>query len=222
MNKFIQITLKSENIVTHIQRKDFLHSFYGDVYKHKKGMIYKFNGSIGFKPVVDDICSEYPIVHTAEVESPSTYISPEMMFYKAMWVDLDKHNIVKFVVPFGVEEHPISKYSYNRETICKQFVKFLQKVYPNIVVEMTYLESFRYTVKTFVLNHFYQSMDFKDNCYTVECSAHRMLTEKEIEKIYQDMNGAAEYKWHIEQFYCDTCKGYHPHAPYHIEVVYDR
>ena len=42
----------------------------------------------------------------------------------------------------------------------------------------------------FVLNYFYQSMNFEDDIYTVECSGHRMLTDKEIQQIYKDMDGA--------------------------------
>ena len=58
-----------------------------------------------------------------QVDTPDSYKSPMDMLYNAMWVDLSKHGIVKFVVPFGIEEHPISKYSYNREEICKKFVR---------------------------------------------------------------------------------------------------
>lgn len=220
--KYIQILMKSYNNVSHNERKAYLNSLWGSPSNKKKGSIMKFCTSIGFKPVMYDICTDYPIVHEPTIEMPENYTNPEQMLYKALWVDMENKGIVKFVVPIGDEKHFVSKYTYNREDICKQFVKFLKKVYPNIQIEMTYLESFRYTVKTFVLNHFYQCMDFKDSSYTVECSAHRLLTNKEIEKIYQDMDGATDYKWHIEQFYCETCKAYHSHAPYHIEVVYER
>ena len=222
MSKYIQIVMKSNSFVSHIERKAYLHSLYGSVYDKKKGSIQKFCNAIGFKPVMDDYVSDYPVVIPAEVKTPDTYTTPEMLFYKAIWVDLSKNGIVKFVVPMGIEVHPNNKYSYNHEDICKQFVKFMKKIYPSVNIEMSYINSFRYTVKTFVLNHFYQSMNFKDDAFTVECSSHRLLTEKEMEQIYKDMDGATEYKWHIEQFYCETCQSYHPHAPYHIEVVYDR
>lgn len=218
---YIQISLKSNNKVSHSERKSYLKSFYGSCYDKKKGSITKFCTSIGFKPVMDDYHSEYPILHPAVVKSPDTYTSPEDMFYKGIWVDLTSNGVFKFVVPVGSEIHPDFKYSYNRENICRQFVKFLNKVYPNLIVEFSIIPSFRYTVKTFVLNHFYQCMDFKDDSFTVECSSHRMLTDKEIRQIYKDMSGTTEYDWHIEQFFCETCKGYHPNAPYHIEVVYD-
>lgn len=222
MNKYIQITMKSNDFVSHNERKAYLKSFYGSTSERKKGSIQKFCNAIGFKPVMDDYMSDYPIIHTAVVESPDTYTTPEMLLYKSIWVDLSKNGIVKFVVPMGKEEHPDSHYSYTHEELCKQFVKFMKKIYPTVNIEMTYISSFRYTVKTFVLNYFYQSMNFKDDIYTVECSSHRLLTDKEMEQIYKDMDGATEYKWHIEQFYCETCKSYHTHAPYHIEVVYDR
>jgi hypothetical protein len=222
MDKYIQIVMKSDNAVSHSERKSFLKSFYGSTSTRKKGSIQKFCNAIGFKPVIDDYMTDYPVIHSAVVKSPDTYTTPDMLFYKAMWVDLSKNGIVKFVVPMGKEEHPDSQYSYNHEDICKQFVKYLKKVYPNVQIEVSYLKSFRYTVKTFVLNYFYQSMNFEDDIYTVECSGHRMLTDKEIEQIYKDMDGATNYKWHIDQYFCETCKHWHADAPYHIEVVYDR
>lgn len=219
---YIQISLKSNNKVSHIERKKYLKSFYGSVYDKKKGSVTKFCTSIGFKPVMDDYHTDYPIIHPAEIKSPDTYVSPEDMLYRHIWVDLSSNGVLKFVVPMGEQVHPNKKYSYSHKDICEQFVKFLNKVYPNLKVEMKIVDSFRYTVKTFVLNFIYQNLDFKDDCYTVECSSHRLLSEQEIQQIYKDMQGTTEYNWHIEQYYCETCKGYHPHAPYHIEVVYDR
>ena len=222
MYQFIQISLTSDDVVYHEERKNYLRSLWGNHFEHKKGFIAKFSGAIGFTPVMLDYCSNYPYLIEPQVETPDSYKSPMDMLYNAMWVDLSKHGIVKFVVPFGIEEHPISKYSYNREEVCKKFVNFLSKIYPNLHIEVTYLKSFKYSAKTFIQNYFYQSMDFNDNSCTVECSSHRLLTDKEIQKMYKDMEGSTTYKWHINQFYCETCKSYHPDSPYHIEIVYEK
>ena len=37
--------------------------------------------SFGFKPVMDDYMTDYPLVHTAVVKSPDTYTTPEMLLY---------------------------------------------------------------------------------------------------------------------------------------------
>ncbi len=222
MYKYIQISLKAKSSITHSERKSYFDSLWGCYMDKKKGSILKFCNAIGFKPVIADICTNYPYIEGPIVKSPDTYISPNMMLYKALWVDLSNKGILKFVIPLGVEEHPNSVYTYDREEISHKFVQFLSKVYPDIDIEVSYLKSFRYTVKSFVLNLFYQSMNFNDIHYTVECSAHRKLTDKEIDQIYKDMANATDYNWHIEQYYCETCKSYHSDCPYHIEVVYDK
>ena len=54
MDKYIQIVMKSDNAVSHSERKSFLKSFYGSTSARKKGSIQKFCNAIGFKPVMDD------------------------------------------------------------------------------------------------------------------------------------------------------------------------
>jgi hypothetical protein len=222
MHKYIQISLTSANDVTHAQRKAYLSSLYGSVYKRKKGIVFKFCGSIGFKPVLYDPYSEFPILIDPEVDSPNSYIDPEKMLYDALHVNLAKNGIVNFTVPVGIEDHSVAKYSYNREKICQKFAKFLKKVYPNLIVNVFWLDDFETTVTDFVLDYIYRNLDFDDELYTVECSSHRLLTDEEIKGIYKKMAGVTKYGWKIDQFYCETCKKYHPDAPYHIMVVYDK
>ena len=221
MSKHIQISLTAKNDVAHEQRKAYLHSLYGNMREKKKGAICKFCGSIGFKPVLCDPYTEFPILREPKISSPDSYITPEQMLYNALNVNLANNGIINFTVPIGVETHPVAKYSYDREEICKKFAKFLEKVYPDAVVGVSFVEDFEMSVKDFVLDHFYQNMDFDDDIYTVECSSHRLLTEKEIEEIYQDIGDAIKYGWKIDQFYCETCKNHNPDAPYHIMVAYD-
>jgi hypothetical protein len=174
-----------------------------------------------FKNVVDDWHTANPTIYPAKVKSPDNYIAPQMLFFKHMWVDLSPNGIVKFVVPMGFEKHFIDDYSYEHKDICEKFVRFLEKVYPDTNIEMTYLENFEYSAKDFVLNNFYQSLDFEEDLYTVECSSHRLLTEEEIQEIYEILNACLRYGWKISQYYCEVCKEYHPDAPYHIEIEYE-
>lgn len=217
---YIQINLKSKNKVSHEERLSYINSLFGSHYEQKKGMITKFNNAYHFKDVVDDSFSKFPTIIPAKVETPESYISPESLLFKTLWVDLSKNGIVKFLIRVGTEEHPISKYSYDREEISKQFVQFLSKVYPDITIEMTTVNSFRYTVQTFVLNHLYLNLDRESDKYTVECASHRLLTDKEKENIYKKLAGFTNYEWSIEQFFCKTCESYDKKTPYHIEVAY--
>ena len=60
MYKFIQISLTSDDVVYHEERKNYLRSLWGNHFEHKKGFIAKFSGAIGFTPVMFDCCSNYP------------------------------------------------------------------------------------------------------------------------------------------------------------------
>jgi hypothetical protein len=222
MYKYIQISLTSPNAVTHEQRKAYLSSLYGSTYEKKKGLIFKFCGSIGFKPVLYDPYSEFPILLSPQITSPESYVDPEKMLYDALHANLSEHGIVNFTIPLYDESHPDPRYSYSSANIGQKFAKFLEKVYPDLIVSVYWLNEFDMPVKDFILNYIYRNLDFNEELYTVECSSHRLLTDEEIKDIYHAMNGIAKYGWKIDQFYCDTCKKYHEDSPYHIMVVYDK
>lgn len=222
MHKYMQISLTSEKDVTHDQRKAYLSSLYGNTYERKKGVVFKFCGSIGFKPVLYDPYSEFPILIAPKVASPNSYVDPEKMLYDALYANLNERGIVNFFIPICDETHPDPRYSYNSANIGQKFAKFLEKVYPDLIVSVSWMDDFEVPVKDFVLNYIYRNLDFNEELYTVECSSSRLLTDEEIKEIYRDMNGVAKYGWKIDQFYCETCKKYHEDAPYHIMVVYDK
>ena len=62
--KYIQILMKSYNNVSHNERKAYLNSLWGSPSNKKKGSIMKFCTSIGFKPVMYDICTKIYIYQT--------------------------------------------------------------------------------------------------------------------------------------------------------------
>lgn len=218
---YYKVTLKSLNPVSHETRKKYLESMYGSHSNGKRGSIDKFCRAIGFKPIMDDWYRGSVIID-AEIPSPESYQKPAQMLFQGLHVELGENNIVSFVVPLRNVKHPNQQFSYHTAVLCQKLAKFLRKVYGDIIIEQSIVaEISEMSDDEFVLDFIYQSLDFQDSLYTVECSTSRMLTENELTKIYQKLNGATAYNWHIEQFYCETCASYHPHAPFHTEVIYD-
>lgn len=221
MYKFVCIELMANHLVSHKERKEYLTSLYGSLEKHKLGMIEKFNNAYGFKNVEDDITTNYPVVNVAKIKSPKDYKSPSALLYKGLKIDLDKKGVVKFIVPLGSEKHPIEKYAYSHKNMMIDFSRFLQKVYPDLNIEYSLLQNYSPILKYRVLNIFYQNMSEVFNNYTVECSAARLLKNEELNYIEGKLREMVTYPFHIEQYFCETCQGYNPKQPYHIEIVYD-
>lgn len=221
MYKFVCISLKSSQLVTHQERKKYIKSFYNDCYNKKFGMIEKFVKAVGFNNILDDYVTDYPTVNLAKVKSSEEYTDPCTLLSNGMHIDLDKYGIIKFVIPMGKEVHPNSEFSYSHKKLCEKFYNFLKKVYPHLNITYTLLENYRPILRTFALDYFYQNMSESDIHYTVEFSSHRMLNEEEKEYIYNVLREWVKYPFHINQYYCETCKSYHKDSPYHIEIEYD-
>lgn len=215
------IYVNAPYIVSHSERKKFLRSLVGDCYNHKKGMFLKFNNAIGFSKVTDDYYSEYPVIHTASIESPKGYESPFEIFFDNLHVSLNKNSLVKFYIKDTVIKHSKQEYTFSTEKIAEKFVEFLRKVYPSYIITLEKKKHIRQTRSECVLDYFYRALDFCETCYTVECSSSRLLRNEELNKIESILRECVKYPFHIEQFYCETCAGYHKNSPYHIEIVYD-
>lgn len=82
-------------------------------------------------------------------------------------------------------------------------------------------KEYRPKLKIFILDWFYRNMGLGDIYYTVELSSHRLLSQSEISFIENRLKQLYKYPFHIEQYWCETCYGYHKESPYHIEIVYD-
>ena len=50
----------------------------------------------------------------------------------------------------------------------------------------------------------------------------RLLSDVELKRVETQLKKLYVYGFHLEQYYCETCAGYHPKSPYHIEVVYEK
>lgn len=220
MNGYVVIYMESKKPVTNIDRKKYIDSLMGNMLERRRGTITKFNNAIGYKPVIDDIYTQHPILIPAKVESPDGYKAPEDLFYHNMYVDFRQKGIVKFIIPNSHFKHTKQKFSYSAFNMIAPFKNYLQKIYPDIVLHSEYKEKVRINTKDFVLGFMIKNLKFDEDLYTVECSTHRPLTEKEIYEIEKELNACTSYKCRINQFYCETCRGYNPDAPYHIEIEY--
>ena len=216
---FVKISICGDEHVTHAQRKAYLRSMFG--HDKNKGSIFKFASAHGYRPVMFDFFAEGGVINDPKVPSPEDYINPCAMLYRSIRADTDGNNIAQFILPAEHIAHPVAAYSYDGEMIGHKFAKFLKKVYPQLNIEVGSVDSDELDVAEFALDFFYTNLDFENPHYTVEFSSHRLLTDDEIERVYRVMDGATKYKWHIEQFECETCRSYHPDSPYHIMVVYD-
>lgn len=213
--------MRSNETVDDITRKKFMDSLYGDYLNRKYGMLDKFNKAIGFGDLVDDYVKSYPTITPAKITSPEDYKYPSELLSEATHIDLEKKGILKFVVEDKEYKHTISKYNYSAYDILKKFEKFLSKVYSDAVFDIQYQEKYCPKLKIVILDWFYKGMSSDDIPYTAELSSHRLLSKAEISFIENRLKQFHKSPFHIEQYWCKTCYGYHKESPYHIEIVYD-
>ena len=219
-HNYIVITMESKKPITNIERKKYLDSLMGSMALQTRGTITKFNNAMGYKPVIDDMYTQHPILVPAKVESPKGYESPEDLFYHNMFVDFSKKGIVKFIIPNKLISHPNKKFAYAARNLTLPFKNFLQKIYPETIIRSESKERVRINTKDWVLGFMLKNLDLNEDLYTVECSLGRYLTEKEVFEIERELNACTSYKCKINQFECETCKGYNPEKPIHVEIQY--
>lgn len=219
-HNYIVITMESKKPISNIERKGYIDSLMGSMMQQRRGTITKFNNAMGYKPVIDDMYTQHPVLVPAKVESPKGYESPEDLFYHNMFVDFSKKGIVKFIIPNKYVSHPNKKFAYSTRNLTLPFKNYLQKIYPDTVIRSESKERVRLNTKDWVLGFMLKNLDLNDPLFTVECSLGRFLTEKEILEIESELNACTSYKCGINQFECDTCRGYNPEKPIHVEIVY--
>ena len=219
-HNYIVITMESKKPITNIERKRYLDSLMGSMMQQRRGTITKFNNAMGYKPVIDDMYTQHPILVPAKVESPKDYESPEDVFYHNMFVDFSKKGIVKFIIPNKSFGHPNKRFAYSTRNLIYPFKNYLQKIYPETVIRSEAKERVRINTKDLVLGFMLKNLDLNDDLYTVECSLGRFLTDKEVFEIERELNACTSYKCGINQYECDTCRGYNSEKPIHVEIVY--
>ncbi len=181
-------------------RKDYMTNILG--VHGKVGAIKKFNNAVGFKPIVDDWTDDYDC--------------PYRFLLKAAHINLSPNGIIEFHVDIADMKHENPIYSYNTKEMMEKFVRFIHKVYPEIIcvqtcdkVEDTYANRVR---------DFMCMCAYEDDV-TIEISGERLLDENEIEYVLDGVKKVTDTPFKIEQFYCETCAGYHADHPIHISLV---
>lgn len=219
---YISVSVTSRKKVTHEERKACLDKLYGNASKGVYGVIRNFNRAYGYADWEDDMVKEYPSLVPAKFKCPDDFETPETKLWDHIWVDLSSTGVFRFVVKNGIEQskkRPSLKYDI--EDMCRKLAAFLQDNYKGYMVQVKTLHSFNPILRTKILNFFYINMDPNSTYVTVELSAPRLLTDEEKAKIEKELKKMVPYRFHINQFYCETCKGYHPNCPYHTEIEYD-
>lgn len=219
---YFKISVKSKHNVSDIERKKYIRCLYDDFEGHKLGFFSKFNNACGFKNVVTDYVSHYPVCEPPKVETPDEYLAPgDLLVRHPMIVNLTNKGLYTFYIEDGYEKHPISEYSYSHKDIAVKFYKFLRKIFPDLVIEFDFVESKKIPLLSRVISYFYISME-ADVQYTVECSMPRLLTDDEMNRLYSILKNIVPYSFIIDQYYCETCYNWHKDSPYHIEILYQK
>lgn len=215
------ITISDKNISNQGMRKRLVNQLVGDSWIGKQGFLDKFNNALGFKPLIIDY-SENKIKYP-EISSPDKYQAPKDFFLDHMYPDFSEKGLVKFIIPKQRMIHPDKKYSYGAYQMADKFESFLKKIFSNFEITVSDVESFEPSMVEELERHFFIDLACEDGPdYTIECATEELLTLEELTGIYSHFKGLTSFSWHINQYFCETCKRYHPEEPYHTEIVYDK
>lgn len=222
MNSYIKINFSCKHNANWEEKKKYLSSLFDNFEKHKMGFFSKFNNAIGFKNVVPDYVSKYPIVLEEKIKSPDDYVAPTDLFVKILPdVSLKNKELFSLYVKDGIEKHFVDAFTYNHFDMSKKLVSFLQKVFPDLDITFDIVNKYNPNLKKQIFNYFFLCMDENEYNTTVECSMPRLLTNVELLYIEKILKEFYNYPFHLNQFFCETCQKHDPKNPYHVEIVYD-
>jgi hypothetical protein len=194
-----------------MERKGYISSFVGCF--GKMGMVHKFNNAIGFKPVSFDVVTRSYPSNEPILEG---YKTPSTAIFEAMKMVMDDRTVVCFDVEDEDVVHTNAKYSYNTKDILLKFFSFAKKVYPEIIVEE--IASTEVSLVDDIFKHFY--LCFAEGDFiAAEYSSPRLLDDNEKDYILSNLRQITNTEISLVQHYCETCAGYHPDCPYHIEIT---
>lgn len=222
---YIAISLSSKEPLSLIEKQAYVNSLYrspctyqADV-KRNQGFVHKFASSIGFKPVLSYVDNGSQYFNPEEL-SPETYKNPVDLLFEGLNTPVQSLEIINFVLPVEQISHPKDQFSYWTKDLAEKAKSFFQKVFPELEVKTLELEeSPTLSVKDFVLEHFYRSLD--ENNYTNELSIPFLLKKEEVNDIIQTLQVLTDIHIGIAQYKCNVCK--HNSGgknKFHIEVVY--
>jgi len=220
-----KVTLTHFDLMSLSKKKEYINKLYeidnpyhGD--KISKGIVSKFNNSIGFKPLVSTVNSDGKIT-SAAIESPETYLTPKDLLFFGVETPFESFDIIEFYLPNVRMEHPNSNYTYETRWVAEKWKSYLEKVFPHLQVRLEELkERPKLSLYEFALQYFYSSIRYDLN-YTIEFSSQEKLTHNELKSIVDKINHLSKDKLAIRQFYCKSCnENTNGEKPYHIEIEY--
>ena len=205
MSKYLIITILSKNK----DKQAILHNFFDDVHtsKDRKGLLLKFNNSLGFKDVAWQIKNHG--YYKEDIKTPENYVSPVEILLDSMYWLNKKNEVVTFILPvtemkFG-HKH---KFNYSTLELGIRFQSFLNKVYrDNIKVELELGDKPKLSLKEKVLSHIY-CVTAEGEHFSCEMSMPRKLKNKELKYILDIMKDYVSFVPVIDQYECEVCKSY--------------
>lgn len=224
----IIMTVYGNEYLTLKERLLFLRKFYPGRYHgngRNLGWLMKFNNAIGFAKVEDQPCGKgsefWHVFKPASIETGKNYKSP----YALLLVNSYFLNKPDEIVTFAIENTRIyckdKKYSYNTMEMMIRFQNFLYKILgANIRIEFSIEKEFNLSQRDWLLSQFLTCLAQSEICDN-ECAVGHATKKKDIDYIIDVFKSLGMKDLEFIQFYCETCAGYNPKAPYHTELDFD-
>lgn len=223
-----KLSIKSATDITLPEKKAFLDTLFPEqeTYvaekKLNQGFLNKFAKAIGFKSVMYQY-NNVGMVFSPIVDSPEDYTPPHYYLWNNLINPIEGNEIAAFYFENEDVLHTEEKYSYNSLDLVKKAQKYFQKVFPDLVVELT--EDQEKPVKTFpeyFLESAYRNM-YKSGHTFVEVSTNKLMTEEEIQYVLDTLKKLTDVPLTIEQYECETCfENTNGECGVHVEMDYDR
>jgi hypothetical protein len=219
----MKISLYSNELLSLKNKSAYINSFYRDFNEGKRktidGFIVKFNNSIGFKPVIDMVKESIVIKKTEE--NPNEYIAPSELLFNNIETPVESFDIAVFYISKKDIIHTKQEYSYNTYDIGDKWKNFLEKVFPNLLVKIEYVNKRpKLSLRDYAFQYFYNSIH-EIYQLTIEFSSRKKLKDVDIAYILPKLQTLSKERISIAQFECKAClnnsKG---KDKFHIEIVY--
>lgn len=223
--RVITMTVYSVNFLTLKERLKVLRRFFNRRHYNisfAKGLILKFNNSIGFADVEEQPITESPgVFYDKKVYANEDYESPYQMLLLGTYFTNKEREIVTFAVEDKRMYCTDKRFSYNPMDIMIKWQNYLYRVFDSdIIIEFSIQDNFKMSLKNYYLSYALTCLaesEIVDN----EIPLERPLSKKEAKSIERFFSKNLGIKGTVYSFWCDTCYEVNPDAPYHTSIEYD-
>jgi hypothetical protein len=224
VKQLMRVSLYSNELLSLKDKSAYIKSFYRDHNIDEReqkndGFIVKFNNSIGFKPVIDIAKSGF-VLQKTEV-NPEDFIAPAELLFNNMETPVESFDIAVFYIAKKNIKHTKQEFSYDTYDIAKKWQKFLEKVYPKLLVKIDYISKRpKLSLRDFTFQYFYRNLQ-ENFPYTLEFSSKKKLKNADMAYIVPKLQTLSNDRISIAQRECETCLEYSNGInKFHIEIVY--